>query len=123
MLTHVMIEDIGADQRWMNQWSAILNDGKPLYKSRAWVAIISGWGEEYKYDRIFVNPMIDYSGANAVGSRGVFKHYYLTDGVVYQISEPRSWNRTDKYYCRFENGEKIIMSEAEVDQWLDEHSE
>lgn len=47
----------------------------------------------------------DYSEANSVGSRGVYKYYWLEDGKIYQVNSPQSWKRDDNYYCFISNGE------------------
>ena len=60
----------------------------------------------------------DYSQANSVGSRGVFKYYFLAEGAIYHVSAPQTWKRTDEYYCRNVGGRLIHMSMEEVVQWL-----
>jgi hypothetical protein len=69
-------------------------------KSRAWVALVSMVGS--RLCRKFLRPhAMDYSRANSVGSRGVFKCYWLEtgDGMIYEVSAPQSWSSTDRYFC------------------------
>ena len=81
--------------------------------NRAWVAIIK---DHYKgkFLREFPKGYKDYSEANSVGSRGIYKYYYLEEGNIYEVSEPKSWKRTDRYFCRIEDGQEIRMTEDEV---------
>jgi len=60
----------------------------------------------------------DYSHANSVGSRGVFKYYFLRENEIYHVSSPETWKRVDQYYCRIENGAILRMSIGEVIEWF-----
>ncbi len=57
----------------------------------------------------------DYSQSDSVGSRGVYKYYWLDDGEVYWVNSPESWGRSDNYYCVVINGEirKVSKEVAE----------
>lgn len=90
--------------------------------SRAWVAEIVEKDPRWKFKREFLKGNKDYFDANSVGSRSVYLHYCLSPGRVYEISDPQSWRKTVRYFCRVEDGRLIQMSEEEVLQWLNEHS-
>ena len=51
----------------------------------------------------------DYTKANSVGSRGIYKYYFLADGGIYHVSAPQSWNHTDEYYCQVVNDEIVRL--------------
>jgi hypothetical protein len=57
---------------------------------------------------------MDYSEANSVGSRGVFKCYWLKEQAYYEVSAPQSWRDTDRYFCEVINGEIVRMTKEEV---------
>lgn len=82
----------------------------PGIPSRAWCA----WWRPSGYD--FLQPKIDYSQSNSVGTRGVYKTYFLQDGMIYYISSPQSWGRTDKYYALVQDGEFIKLTKEEA--WI-----
>jgi hypothetical protein len=93
---------------------ALLGESAPYDKSRAWVARVridaNGW-----VDREFVDPgAVDWSESNSVGSRGVYKRYWLEERVYYEVSSPESWSGTDRYFCEVINGEIIRMTKEEV---------
>lgn len=84
------------------------------FKTRAWVARVHI--NTYGYvNRIFLNyNALDYSNANGTGSRGVYKCYWLEEGVYYEVSSPVSWKGVDRYFCEVINGEIIRMTKEEV---------
>ena len=69
------------------------------FPSRGWCAEIIGLHPKYKFDRRFLKPNVDYSQANGIGSRGVYLYYNLDENHIYEISEPKSWKRTDRYFA------------------------
>lgn len=97
----------------------LVNDGKNINPSRAWVAEIVGTDTRYKFARRFVKPnAVDYKQANSVGSRGVYRFYWLRPGKVYEVSSPISWKSTDRYYCYIVDGKIVKIEEREVFGWL-----
>ncbi len=89
-----------------------------------WVAEIRGTHPKYKYDRAFLRCKKDYRNANSVGSRGVYAHYILEEDKIYEVSEPRSWKRIDRYFCSVTpQGDIERMTEEEVQAWLRNRSE
>lgn len=117
-LIHIKLEDIRPSQARGNGLVAALLRQAGVGKSRAWVAkMLPGMRRE------FLDAQMDYSSANSVGSRGVYKHYFLDPDAVYDISEPTSWKRTHRRYCRFVDGKEVEMIEEDVEQWLELTSE
>ena len=57
------------------------------------------------------------------GSRGVTILYLLTEGEAYEVCDPRSWRRNDRYFCHVADGEIIRVTEEELEEWLKYHSE
>lgn len=94
----------------------------PGPKRNYWVAQIIDFTES-NYVRDFIRPKKDYSKANSVGSRGVFLYYILESGKVYEVSEPLSWSRTQRFFCKVGlYGEIIKIDAEEVAQWIRNHS-
>ncbi len=91
--------------------------------SRAWVAEITGFSPRYGYERVFVQRKTDYTHANSKATRGVIAIFVLKENRIYEVSDPRSWKRTERYFCRVEDGEIVRMSKEEVDEWLRSRSE
>lgn len=74
--------------------------------ARPWVAEIAGIDDtKFGLKREFVNGIKDYSRANSKKTRGVMTHYTLSSGKVYEISDPHSWGKTDRYFAIVEDGQ------------------
>lgn len=120
MKANLKIEAIGHDSyQFMRSWSRLMDMPKPDY----WVAMITG---KYSggYKLAYLVAKTDYKHANSVGSRGVYLHYILESGHIYQVSQPISWKRTRKYYCTVtDEGEIVEVNEEYVDQWIKDHWE
>lgn len=84
-----------------------------------WVAEVVGLRDGGRLDRKFVDGLKDYSDANSVGSRGVFKYYVLTEGPLYEIVDRQSYGKPQRRrYCRVADGKIVSMSISEVLQCL-----
>jgi hypothetical protein len=88
MFTTLKIEQIGNRNAFVKQWVGFNSNGI----------------EERE-----IQGQRDYSKTNSVGSRGVFKYYFLSEDGIYHVSSPQSWNRTDDYYCQVVNDEIIRL--------------
>lgn len=78
----------------------------------SWVAEISGPDETYRLQRVFLRPKLDYSRANAKGSRGIFAEYILESGHIYEVQAKVSWKRINRYFCTVTpDGEVVAISE------------
>lgn len=126
-MIQIAIERIGDDsrqavesqRRGLNTFGTGLGDaivGKAT--SRAWCAEITGFDPKYRYRRRFLRPNISYQHANGIGSRGVYAYYNLEETGVYEISEPTSWTRTDRYFAQVMDGELRRITKEDVDAWL-----
>jgi hypothetical protein len=73
-------------------------------ETKCWVATITGTDKKFGWKREFVEGARDYSGANSVRTRGVHTSYDLTEGVLYEINQPCSWRRTERYLAIVRNG-------------------
>lgn len=62
----------------------------------------------------YMHGQADYSQANSVGSRGVYKYFFLKETELYQVAAPQSFRRTKHYFCRVMHGqiEEISMEEV-----------
>jgi len=87
-------------------------------QSMPWVCEITGIDPQYKYKRVFVRGKKDYSSANSIGSRGIYRYFMLEENHVYEAFERTSWKSSRRYFCRAEQGDVIKMSEEEVLEWL-----
>lgn len=81
--------------------------------SKSWVARITGPDTRYGLTREFVVGARDYSRANAPRTRGVYTSYQLPDGI-YEVNDPQSWSRVERYFLRVVNGEASPILMAEV---------
>ena len=90
---------------------------------KPWVAEIMGVYRSGKLSRRFLNGNTDYSRANSVGSRGVFKVYYLADGKPHEINERYSWKGWRRYFCVPHEGELLAVTEEWVREWVSMASE
>ncbi len=88
---------------------------------RSWVAEVVGFDDKYGFRRRFLRPNVDYSHANAQGSRGVFAYYNLGSGI-YDVKAAISWRKSDRYYCRVEDDVLVTLSTGEVVEWLKNRS-
>jgi hypothetical protein len=61
-----------------------------------------------------MHPKRDYAQANGAGSRGINLVYFLEEGMIYYISSPVSWTRTDKYYAMIQDGTLIRLTRDEA---------
>jgi len=74
-------------------------------------------------EEILLNGNTDYSNANSVGSRGVFRFYFLKEGIIYHVKAPIAWKRFDDYYCQIINGHIVrAINFEEMLQWLNVYS-
>ena len=120
MLYHLIIENIGDHHRTRNvnnPFAILFLQGMPR---RAWVARVKYIRGNY-IDREFVQGQSDYTKSNSIGSRGIYIHYFLDEGL-YEISSPQSWKNIDRYFAYVENGELWRVSKEEAKLWLDQQS-
>jgi hypothetical protein len=114
MRAALRLEDIKSkDAHWVNAACRALGE-RSCAPTRAWVARVRINANGY-VDREFLRPCaMDYSQANSVGSRGVYKCYWLEPMAYYEVSSPESWSSTDRYFCEVVDGEIIRMTKEEV---------
>ena len=127
MKASLKIEAIGDDvDQMLRFFTQLTNDlspglgnmtfGKPL--QTYWVAQITGVDPKYKYARSFLRGRKDYTHSNRKGSRGVFVHYLLESGYLYEVKK----SSKRRFFCIVDNEVDIIEVDKEyVDQWIDDH--
>jgi len=92
--------------------------GMPFFsRPKPWVALIIGMNAKWGFTRVFLDGQRDYSKANSVGSRGVRIFYFVSDGV-YEVQDPLSWSRTDRYFLHVVNGRGERIGKDDVEQCL-----
>jgi hypothetical protein len=91
--------------------------------TRPYVAEITGPDPKYKWKREFLRGDKDYSQANSKGSRGVYMHYILEPGRVYEVRCRPSWGRVERYYCQVVEGELHNVTPDEIPELLEQHKD
>ena len=78
-----------------------------------WVAEVKGIDRATgRLMRTFVDGLKDYTEANSVGSRGVYKYYVLTSGPLYEIMDRPGYGKPPRRrFCRVV-GSKITPIET-----------
>lgn len=111
MLTIVRIEQFDRDFKMQ------FNKGRGL----GWVARLTGLSHRYGFEREFLKPNIDYSASNSKGTRGVFAEYMFDADPydLFEIEKQVSWGKVERYFCCFELGEEIQISEQTVKDILE----
>lgn len=84
----------------------------------SWVAEITGPDEKYGLNRKFLNPKMDYSRSNSVGSRGIIAEYILSEGKIYEVKSQVSWKHADRYFCTVSPEGDII----EIEEYMACHA-
>lgn len=109
--TWILVRALGLNAAWFDSGQA-----------RPWVARITGRDARFGLRREFVRGVKDYSRANSVGSRGVYRYFFLASGV-YEVNELQSWSRSRRYFLRVgADGGKTEITREEVDAWLNADS-
>lgn len=123
MKAFLKIELVGDDTVQMfKMFRGQLNDVMPgmgnaalgSWPASGWVSEITGTDPKFKYQRQFLRYNKDYSKANSKGSRGVYAHFILESGRIYEVKEYKR-----RYFCKVsDDGDIIQIDEEEVRQWL-----
>lgn len=75
-------------------------------------------------DHEYVSGKWDYSQANSKGSRGVYVHYVLETGRLYQVAEPVSWRNSDHYFCIVsDEGDIVKLTQEYAQEWKQQRLE
>lgn len=97
--------------------------GGPARPRKPWVAEITGRDAKYGLQRRFLPSNWQRKRANGPHSRGVELWFVLESGRVYEVKEPVSWRKWDRWFCAVtEAGEVRRISDEEVEQWLSDRS-
>jgi hypothetical protein len=87
--------------------------------TQPWVAELTGFSKQHRYRRLFLRGQKDYTQANSMGSRGVYEHFLLEPGRVYEVYARLTWHRSDRYFCRVDaDGGVERIDEVEVRRHL-----
>lgn len=82
-----------------------------LGDARTWVAEVVGITAAGRIERKFVDGLKDYSDANGVGSRGVYKYYVLREGPLYEIVDRPGYGKPQRRrYCYVICGKIVSIS-------------
>lgn len=127
-MIQIKLERIGDDHREMSRFASSLIDnnigngaGATIVgrsTRREWCAEIVSVDPKYKYERRFLEANVSYRESNSVGSRGVYAYYNLENGKLYEIKEPISRAKTDRYFAFVENDRLHRITESEAVEWL-----
>lgn len=80
---------------------------------REWVAEI-GPG----FSRKFLKGRYDCTHVDETGMRGIYVHFALEEGKVYEVCVPLEWGEKDRYFCTVKDGGLRRMVRGEVVEWL-----
>lgn len=69
------------------------------------------------FNRAAIHGYTDYAQANSTGSRGVYKFYFVEDGL-YEIKARVSWKKVEHYFLLVENGQQTRLTFLEAVEWL-----
>lgn len=83
-----------------------------------WVARLRGIRSSGKFRREFLRGKKDYSGANSIGSRGVFLNFALPPGV-YQVHQKIAWSNSRTYFALSQDGTVCEITQEEAAAWLE----
>lgn len=122
-MIHLKLECIGDDEnqklRALTQLAAkVIGEcgALKLDLRKPWVARIVGLDPKFGLARQFVKGEKCYLEANAVGSRGVFMHYELENGI-YDVHDLVSWSRSRRYFLRVAGESSVEIEREEVMSW------
>lgn len=102
----------------------LFGKSKDGFKSSGpWVARIKGTHPVFKLDREFLPGHLDFSEANSVGSRGVYKYFHLEEGGVFEVYERLSWRRDARYFCTVTDGKIVELDRSEVKEYAEHKDE
>lgn len=80
---------------------------------REWVAEI-GIG----FSRSFLKGRYDCTDVNESGTRGIYVHFPLDEGKIYEVCAPLEWGKADRYFCTVRNGNLIRLTREEANKCL-----
>jgi hypothetical protein len=93
-----------------------LNSRASIIK-KPWVARIDGTCEVYKYRRVFMKSIKDYT-YSAKSGRGTEYYYQLPPGI-YEVCYPYSWKHDERYFMVVTSeGQMGRIEQEQVDAWL-----
>lgn len=91
-------------------------------KRLPWIAEIVGIDARYGFSRRFISGQKDYTESNGVGSRGVYIHYILDGGRIYEVAKMASWKKQERYFFRLDDyGNEQQLTAMEVRSCLSEN--
>lgn len=86
---------------------------------RPWLAEIVGRHPDFGYERVFPPFRADYSRSNSRGTRGVWYHWTLTPGRVYEVDYPVTRHTGRREFLRATpEGDVVTITREEVEAWL-----
>lgn len=94
----------------------------PRTRSKPWVAKIVGTHPTYGLDREFLGDMRDHYHQTRSGLRGVWQHFALYSGFVYEAKELLSTRRARRFFCKAHEGRVVEVDREEVDRWVIENA-
>lgn len=77
-------------------------------------------GLDYKngdFRKVYLHGYLDYSQANSAGSRGIYKLYFVPDGL-YEVTSRITWRKVDHYFVRVVDGAQTRMTLQEAVECL-----
>lgn len=83
----------------------------PKKRGAPWVAVIEGTCPHYGLKRRFLPGHLDFDDATGSGERGVYRHYHLEEGGLFEVHEHVSWGRNRRWFCIVDQGDICEIEE------------
>lgn len=122
------IEWIGAETdlqlKYFSSLEATLNPKIQKYKSnKPWCAEILSMSEKYGFERRFIKENLNYSKANASGTRGVELKFIVECNKPHEGYFHLSWKKKErKFFYMTEAGEFKEITKKELIAWLQKNT-
>ena len=120
------LEDIGnASRAKVELWGRVVEEIMPGMRRNLigqgptgpWCARICRDDGPCGLEREFIHPMVDYSESSGNGNRGIYRVFFLRDGV-YEVYERTSWKRSRRYFIEVRDHVAHEITERAVSEYL-----
>jgi len=112
------LEDIGHENNTVNNMLLKLIGDTKLFKSRAWVMAVNHFANGRPMKQSWLNCNYDYTDMNGAGTRGIYKIFILENNILYWVSDPRSWRKTERYFCVVDGFELKKLTAEKAMEWV-----
>lgn len=94
--------------------------GAPARDRYPWVAEVYGRDGRYGLARHFVPKKVSYRDSNKRGTRGIYAHWILDDGCLYEACLMTGWGTyTKRWITVTRAGDITDLTKEEAEAWID----